>query len=163
MNDQLTPQKLPNHTNFVAVEGGHWHTVGLKKDGTVWCWGHNYFAELGNGTREHSSWPVEVLQNSNSEILTDVVSIASVGYHTLALKKDGTVWGWGGNTFNELGEKGEEFQRFAIKIEGIPLIKEIAVGWHHSVALDYDGKIWVWGSDPAFQFVGSPFFRTIQN
>lgn len=154
VNDQLTPQKLPNHTGFVAVEGGHWHTVGLKKDGTVWCWGHNYFAELGNGTREHSSWPVEVLQISNSEIsvLNNIVSIASVGYHTLALKKDGTVWGWGGNTFNELGTEGLEFQRYAIKVVGIPRIKEIAVGWHHSVALDYKGKVWVWGSDPAFQF-----------
>jgi len=154
VNDQLTPQKLANHTNFIAVEGGHWHTVGLKKDGTVWSWGHNYFAELGNGTREHSSFPVEVMQISNSKIsvLSNVVSIASVGYHTLSLKKDGTVWGWGGNTFNELGKKGKEFQQYAIIVEGIPKIKEIAVGWHHSVALDYDGNIWVWGSDPAFQF-----------
>lgn len=154
VNDQLTPQKLPIHTGFIAVEGGHLHTVGLKKDGTVWCWGHNYFAELGNGSREHSSSPVEVLQISNSKIsvLSHVVSIASVGYHTLALKKDGSVWGWGGNTFNELGKKGEEFQRYAIKVEGIPKIKEIAVGWHHSVALDYNGDIWGWGSDPAFQF-----------
>lgn len=58
----------------------------------------------------------------------------------------------GGNTFNELGKKGNEFQQFAIKIEGIPKIKQIAVGWHHSVALDYNGNIWIWGSDPAYQF-----------
>ncbi|MDQ3046761.1 MAG: hypothetical protein M3R27_04370, partial [Bacteroidota bacterium] len=122
---------MPFHSNFIAVEGGHWHTAGLKKDGTVWCWGHNYFAELGNGTREHSIWPVEVIQENHSEIsiLKDVVSIATVGYHTLALKKDGTVWGWGGNSFNELGKKGNEFQKYAIKIEGIPKIKEVAVGW----------------------------------
>jgi len=154
VNDQLTPQKLEGQTDFIAIEGGHWHTVGLKKDGTVWGWGHNYFAELGNGTREHSSWPVEVMQlsNSNISILSDVISIASVGYHTLALKKDSTVWGWGANTFNELGKAGNAFQKYAIKVENIPKIKEIAVGWHHSVALDYDGNIWVWGSDPAYQF-----------
>lgn len=154
VNDQLTPQKLVGHTDFIAVEGGHWHTVALKKDGTVWCWGHNYYAELGNGTREHSTWPSAVLQFSNKKnnYLKDVVSIASVGYHTLALKNDGTVWGWGGNSFNELGKKGNEFQQTAIKIEGVPKIKEIAVGWHHSVALDYDGVVWVWGSDPAYQF-----------
>ncbi|HSH66593.1 MAG TPA: hypothetical protein VLB84_12575 [Bacteroidia bacterium] len=87
VNDQLTPQKLPNHTNFIAIEGGYWHTVALKRDGTVWCWGHNYFAELGDGTREHRSWPVQVRQISNDKIsvLTDVIEIASVGYHTLAL------------------------------------------------------------------------------
>ncbi len=153
-NDQSTPQKLAGHTNFTAIEGGYWHTVGLKKNGTVWAWGHNYYAELGNGTREHSPWPVGVLQITASGIseLKKVTSIASVGYHTLALKEDGTVWGWGGNSFNELGKKGNEFQQYAIKIDGIPKIKEIAVGWHHSVALDYDGRLWIWGSDPAFQF-----------
>jgi alpha-tubulin suppressor-like RCC1 family protein len=153
-DDQGTPQKLQNHKDFIAVEGGYWHTVALKKDGTVWTWGHNFYAELGNGTREHSPWPVGVLQSSNGTIspMQDVVSIASVGYHTLALKKDGTVWGWGGNEFNELGKKGEQFQRYAIQVQGIPTIKQIAVGWHHSIALDKEGHIWVWGSDPAFQF-----------
>ncbi|MGL5890415.1 MAG: RCC1 domain-containing protein, partial [Bacteroidia bacterium] len=119
-NDQLTPYKLMNHTGFKAVEGGHWHTVALKENGSVWAWGHNYFAELGNGTREHSSWPVQVRQESENEItaLTNVISIASVGYHTLALKSDGTVWGWGTNTFNELGKKGAEFQPYAKRITG---------------------------------------------
>jgi alpha-tubulin suppressor-like RCC1 family protein len=153
-DDQGTPQKLRNHQDFKAVEGGYWHTVALKKDGTVWAWGHNFYAELGNGTREHSSWPVGVLQSENNKVspLRDVVSIASVGYHTLALKKDGSVWGWGGNEFNELGKKGEKIQKYAIRLEGIPKIKQIAVGWHHSVALDNEGHLWVWGSDPAYQF-----------
>ncbi len=154
-NDQSTPQQLPNHTNFIAAEGGHWHTVGLKNDGTVWCWGHNYYAQLGNGTREHSSWPVQVLQTANSKIsiLDYVISIASVGSHTLALKKDSTVWAWGSNSFNQLGKKLDVLhQPYAIKVDGIPKVKEIAVGWHHSVALDYNGKIWIWGSDPAFQY-----------
>lgn len=152
--DQLTPQKLPNHANFIAVEGGHWHTVGLKKDGTVWTWGHNFFGELGNGTREHSQWPTSVMQmvNSQKSVLNDIVQIASVGYHTLALKKDGSVWAWGSNNYNELGYKGNEIQQYAIEVKGIPKIKEVAVGWHHSVALDVNGNLWAWGSDPAFQF-----------
>jgi alpha-tubulin suppressor-like RCC1 family protein len=154
VKDQWTPQQLPRHKDFIAVEGGHWHTVGLKKNGTVWCWGHNFYGELGNGTREHSEWPVVVHEETKSgvAVLKDVVSIASVGYHTLALKSNGTVWGWGANSIQELGGHADLYQKYAIKIAGIPKIKEIAVGWHHSVALDEDGNLWVWGSDPAFQF-----------
>lgn len=154
VESQVVPVKLPNHTNFIAIEGGYWHTAALKKDGTVWCWGHNYYAELGNGTREHSSWPVQVLQLSDNRtsVLNDVISIASVGYHTLALKSDGTLWGWGSNSFNELGKEGDEFQLYARQIQGLPALKQMAAGWHHSVGLDTNGDLWVWGSDPAFQF-----------
>ncbi len=153
--DQLVPKKLLTQKDFVAIEGGHWHTIALKKDGTVMAWGHNFFGELGNGNREHKSFPVYVMQKVNStvSILNNVVQIASVGYHTLALKKDGTLWGWGSNDYNELGYKGPNVQVYAAKINSLPKkIKEIAVGWHHSVALDVDGNLWVWGSDPAFQF-----------
>jgi alpha-tubulin suppressor-like RCC1 family protein len=83
------------------------------------------------------------ISNSGISILTNVKTIASVGYHTLALKEDGTVWGWGSNSFNELGKKGKEIQEHALKIEGIPKIKEIAAGWHHSVEknLKSNGKL----------------------
>ena len=149
IDDAYSPQRLQNHRDFVAVEGGHWHTVALKSDGSVWAWGHNLFAELGNGTREHSEWPVRVLQTSGGIVseLSDVKSIASVGYHTLALKKDGTVWGWGANSSNQLSENGKDFVVHAFRIAGIPKIKQIAVGWNHSVALDYEGNIWMWGAD----------------
>lgn len=83
LNDFQTPQNLINHSGFVAVEGGHWHTVALKKDGTVWAWGHNFYGELGNKTREHAQYPVQVLRADGSA-LTKIVAIASVGYHTLA-------------------------------------------------------------------------------
>ena len=35
--------------------------------------------------------------------LTNVIAIAAGGLHTLALKSDGTVWGWGYNGQGELG------------------------------------------------------------
>lgn len=34
--------------------------------------------------------------------LTDVATISSNDYHTLALKNDGTLWAWGYNGYGEL-------------------------------------------------------------
>jgi len=35
--------------------------------------------------------------------LSDIVSIAAAGGHNVAVKRDGTVWVWGGNFHGELG------------------------------------------------------------
>jgi alpha-tubulin suppressor-like RCC1 family protein len=51
----------------------------LKSDGTVWSWGNNSLAQLGDGTLENRTEPVQV------EKLVEVKAIAA-GYHNLALK-----------------------------------------------------------------------------
>lgn len=148
--DYDTPQKLVGHSNFVLAEGGHWHTVALKEDGSVWTWGHNFYGELGNGTREHSSFPTQVVLE-NGQYLKNIIDIVSVGYHTLALDKNGHIYSWGGNDFGELGHFKTKIQPFATKIDSLHSIVDIAVGWHHSVALNKEGKLFIWGSDPSTQ------------
>jgi alpha-tubulin suppressor-like RCC1 family protein len=154
-SDANAPRLLPGYSDFTAIEGGYWHTTALQRNGTVWAWGHNLYGELGNGTREHSIWPAQVISLRDAATfvpLQDIVSIATVGYHTLALDAHGAVWSWGSNSFGELGYEGEEFQCYAKKMESLPTIQAIAVGWHHSLALDIHGNVWQWGTDPAFQF-----------
>lgn len=154
--DYNYPQRLKHEGKFVAIEGGHWHTVALKEDGSVVSWGHNYYGELGNGTQEHCNYPVPVIKydpyKNEKSVLTGIVKIASVGYHTLALSSIGEIWAWGANDKYQLGYNKHDVQPFAVRIENLLGIKEIAVGWHHSVALDSLGNIWVWGSDPSGQF-----------
>ena len=74
----------------VSVAMGVDHGAALKSDGTVWCWGDNWVGQLGNGTKPNSG--SNVPQKANIE---DVVAIAAGDKFTLALKSDGTVWGWG--------------------------------------------------------------------
>ena len=82
-----------------AIMGGEAHNFALKPDGTVWCWGANNstMGLLGNGTTSASAVPV---QASN---LTSTVSLGGRGYHSLAIKSNGTVWAWGWNSKGELG------------------------------------------------------------
>lgn len=37
-------------TDVVAIAGGFQYTVAVKQDGTIWAWGDNDIAQLGNGT-----------------------------------------------------------------------------------------------------------------
>jgi hypothetical protein len=66
--------------------------------------------------------------------LTDVTAIAGGGYHSLALKSDGTVVGWGSNGSGQLNIP-----------SGLTGVVAISAGDGHSLALKDDGTMVAWG------------------
>ena len=66
------------------------HSLVLKTDGTVWSWGNNAAAGLGNGSFQSNPVPAPI------DTLRDVVAISTNGARCAALCKDGTAsWFWG--------------------------------------------------------------------
>lgn len=75
------------------------HTCAVVNAG-VRCWGNNSSGQLGNGTRESSAVPVEVLGIGTGSGATDVVVGDS---HTCAIVR-GDVYCWGNNGNGTLGD-----------------------------------------------------------
>jgi hypothetical protein len=67
---------------------------------------------------------------------TDVVAIAAGGYHSLALKSDGTVIGWGADWYGQ-----------ATPPAGLTGVVAVAAGYYHSLALKSDGTVVAWGGN----------------
>ncbi|MSR66827.1 MAG: hypothetical protein EXS24_05585, partial [Pedosphaera sp.] len=67
--------------------------------------------------------------------LKDVVAISAGRWHNLALKKDGTVVGWGC-----------ALDDCSVVPAGVIDVVAIAAGGEHSVALKKDGTLVTWGS-----------------
>ncbi len=61
----------------------------LREDGTVWAWGRNSIGQLGDGSSEDRTVPVQV------KGLDHIVQISANYDFNLALRDDGTVWFWG--------------------------------------------------------------------
>ncbi|MBZ5626246.1 MAG: DUF11 domain-containing protein [Acidobacteriia bacterium] len=78
------------------------HRLALKEDGTVWAWGDNRFGQLGDGTNDYRTGPVQV--GGLSDVAAIGAAAVDSGFGTLpasfAVKRDGTVWAWG---FQEFG------------------------------------------------------------
>mgnify|MGYP001592321934 FL=1 len=58
--DSSTPVKVSGLSGVIAIAAGFDHSLALKSDGTIWTWGYNTYGQLGDGTNEARSIPVQV-------------------------------------------------------------------------------------------------------
>lgn len=70
----------------------------LREDDSLWAWGYNDEGNLGNGTTESALSPVKILDDV-AEIETNVQMHTNLSF---AIKKDGSLWGWGYNLYGQL-------------------------------------------------------------
>jgi alpha-tubulin suppressor-like RCC1 family protein len=79
---------------------------------------------------------------------TSVKAIASRGYHTLALKNDGTVWSWGRGDWGLLGDGSNQERHSPVQVVGLTGhgdVTAISGGGEVSVALMADHTLMAWG------------------
>ncbi|HSS01216.1 MAG TPA: hypothetical protein VLM79_29360 [Kofleriaceae bacterium] len=126
----------------VAVTAGDRHTCALRDDGTAWCWGRNFSGELGDGTTDDHTAPVQVMGP------TRFAAIAAGIDHTCALTQEGTVWCWGSNASGQRG--GTVNGGGPAQVAGLGRVTAIAAGNAHSCAL-LDGTVWCWGANGSGQ------------
>ena len=75
------------------------------------------------------------------------------GIHTLAIKKDGTLWAWGNNWAGSLGTGTTSNSAVPLQVGSATNWIKVWAGTLESVGLQSDGSLWYWGDnpDPAFQ------------
>ena len=133
-------------SGVVGIAAGHYHTVYLKSDGTVWAAGRNTNGQLGDGSTTQRNNPVQV-KNSDGSALSGVVGIAAGSYHTAYLKDDGTVWAVGYNDQGQLGDGTKTERRNPVQVKNsdgsaFSGVVGIAAGHYHTVYLKSDGTVW---------------------
>src|SRR5437773_1052676 len=65
--------------------------------------------------------------------------VAAGLYHTLTVRPDGTVWGWGYNAEGELGNPAGG--PTPTQVSGLTSVTSVAAGWEHSLALKSNGTV----------------------
>ena len=139
-----------------AIMGGEVHNVALKSDGTVWSWGANAFGMLGDGTTNDSALPVQTGLGANPP-LTGVTRLGGRPYFTLAVKSDGSIWGWGMNRYGQMGNgtvnplTGPQVTVPVLVSNSAPggAINgpvQVTCGYQFGAALLANGTVWTWGS-----------------
>jgi len=129
-----------------AISAGADHTCAIRSDGTAWCWGRNEFGQLGDGTNEDRSEPVQIAK------LTKVTAIDGGEDHSCAIDDASKVWCWGRNQAGQLGA-GMSDSSVPVAVTspaGTTSATAIATGFAHSCAI-FDGNLACWGANESGQ------------
>lgn len=167
-----------------SISSTHEHSVILDVDGHVWTFGSNFTGQLGDNGNKDSMTPYKIPN------LENIVAVASGNKFSLAIDKNGDVFGWGascsdenkkitldmlnkaadpkahtnedgeGNYYNSKStgegsyEHGEDclnentigiLSKIPRKLEGLENIVDISAGYGHALLLDENGDVWSFG------------------
>ena len=128
-------------TNWKQVSAGNGHSAGIKTDGTLWTWGSGGSGRLGNNFTSNTSTPVTTFAGG-----TNWKEVSSGGYHTAAIKTDGTLWGWGIDVILQLGDNDTTNKSTPVTtFAGGTNWKQVSSGFYNIAAIKTDGTLWTWG------------------
>lgn len=154
--------------DVVSISAGDNFSLALTADGLMASWGENLHGQLGNGTTADKAVPFAVSRTSGALYPSrTVVAISAGGEHSLAIRSDGVVVGWGYNNNGELGDNSIAQRTLAVAVNadagsalhvppsGRKAVTAISAGVYHSLALCEDGSVVSWGSNDGGQ-LGNP-------
>jgi len=142
--DNTRPEQIfGEETNWNQITLGANFSSGIKNDGTLWTWGNNTIGQLGNSTLTSSITPVTTFAGG-----TDWRQVNCAGYGVFAIKRNGTLWGWGAASGGRLGNgltSGNSSTPITTFAGGTNW-KLINSNNNHSLSLKTDGTLWTWGA-----------------
>lgn len=144
--DRSSPVQVGDKTDWYKIFAGETHTAGIR---TAW---NNDLYTAGVGTTFNSTY--EGINGwtypRKSPILVSQVNpwreIYSGLNHFIAIKTDGTLWGWGGDAFGQIGIGTVATVRSSpVQIGTRNDWSSISAGSTYTLGVRTDGTLWGWG------------------
>ena len=129
--DTLSPTQIGT-SSWTFVDTASLMTLAIRSDGRLFTWGNSEMAQLGDNTDTPRSSPVQI----GTDRWLKAAIIQGGFYNTahtgsvMAIRADGTLWGWGSNQYGLLG----------LNDSAISLISPTQVGTSSWTVIDSSGK-----------------------
>jgi alpha-tubulin suppressor-like RCC1 family protein len=127
----------------VSVSAGMAHVCVLGEDATPYCWGNNYYGQVGDGSVQTRSSPAPV-----AGLAGRVVFLSASGFHSCAVDVDGVAWCWGQNEFGQLGDGTTDDRAVPTRVQvGDEPWSSVSAGWECTCGESAQGRT-CWGATP---------------
>lgn len=118
--------------------------LAVDSSGKVWAWGAGGYGELGNGLSTSQGTPTAIAG------LTDVLQISATSDQVLALRRDGSAYGWGYNNSADSLRSGQSLGGYAKPaLLSVPTLAFLQAANSNTsgqfLGIDQQGKVLLWG------------------
>jgi alpha-tubulin suppressor-like RCC1 family protein len=147
----LTPARVAGEVVFTTLGPGRQHSCAIAAGGAAYCWGMDWYGEVGRGF-----WRMEV-QPTPFPVVGhhEFTAIGSGQRFTCALRVDGEAWCWGHGHIGELGTRqtavcADPFMNTRcspspVRVAISHRFVGIATGATHTCAITAEGRTFCWG------------------
>ncbi|MDJ0805950.1 MAG: hypothetical protein QNJ78_03870 [Gammaproteobacteria bacterium] len=151
--DRHRPVQVQDLFYIKRISAGSNYSLVLDSYAEVWSWGANRYGQLGRETPACTpgTCPIDIQRIPD---LDEVYDIEAGAEFALALRRDGSVWGWGDNTYGQIPGRLTS-PHVPTPIEGLNSVTAIAAGSTHAIAMQSDdqcpilfgGRLMAWGNN----------------
>jgi alpha-tubulin suppressor-like RCC1 family protein len=146
---------LPDNHRATDVSAGGEFTCSILENGSISCWGRNYYGQLGDGTTNDSSSPVYTLLPQGRT----AVAISSGHQHSCAILDNQSLYCWGYEGSGRLGlgplswpYEVTEPTKVQLPQGAIPV--QVSAGYQNTCAVMSNGSSYCWGYNSNGQVEG---------
>jgi alpha-tubulin suppressor-like RCC1 family protein len=134
------PVRVLGLSGVTAISAGMFYNLALLANGTVMAWGYDHSGQLGTGVADLRPHGLPALVQGLAKVKAisasnGSASPARTNQHSMALLENGTVMGWGGNEFGQLGDGMQLNSYVPAAVSGPSAVTAISAGGFHSLAI----------------------------
>ena len=144
-------------TGVTDISAGEWHTAAIKRDSTgfgyVYTWGLDASGELGDnkGAYPFSTTPIDITSNGYLPNISTYAVDAHLGFHTLVLLSDTTMYAWGDNAYGQIGDGSNTERDLPVQVSNMDNVSSISASSASTYIKKNDNTNWAWGDNSGFQ------------
>ncbi|MEF2174968.1 MAG: hypothetical protein V3575_00740, partial [Candidatus Absconditabacteria bacterium] len=135
-----SPKPITSNESFVKISLGTAFTCGITNNGKLYCWGGNTKGQIGDGTTNTRTTPVEIDPSNNYK------DISLGSDFACAIREDNKLYCWGGYSYLLIGDGSFVDKKVPTVVQTSLTFREISSGGHHFCGITNDGKLYCWGN-----------------
>jgi alpha-tubulin suppressor-like RCC1 family protein/endonuclease/exonuclease/phosphatase family metal-dependent hydrolase len=135
------PVQVGSGLVWKQVATSWFNTCAIDSTEALYCWGQNLRGAAGVGKASRVV-PTPRLVGATTDRWVDV---SSGGWHTCAVRGDGSMWCWGQNSFGQVGTGKEGNQAAPAQVGTATNWRSVSTSWGHTCGVTTNGELWCWG------------------